>query len=331
MNNNTVIIPIASGKGGVGKSIITANLAVSLANSGYSVVAVDMDLGGSNLYSYLGMENRYHGIGDYLNSKKGKLTDYLVQTEFPNLRFLAGERRITFMANLGHAQKLKLIAEIKNIQADYILLDLGAGTTFNTLDYFDFSKNGIVVSTFEKPSIINTLSFIKNFIYRIIIKSIKQNQKVATNINKAYKNAVGDELLLISEIIEIIEKTDESLALKIKDICNSYHPRIIFNKGEIPEELEIINQLEIVVKKILSIDLCFFGFIFEDADVKKSINQGQVLIDKFPECKASKGINDIADRIVRYNGKDLTNSSELLKKDTIRKFEMWNLEMAREL
>jgi len=119
MNNNTVIIPIASGKGGVGKSIISANLAISLANLGHSVVAVDLDLGGSNLYSYLGMDNKYHGIGDYLNSKRGKLSDYIVQTDFENLQFLAGERRITFMANMPHAQKIKLIGEIKNIEADY--------------------------------------------------------------------------------------------------------------------------------------------------------------------------------------------------------------------
>ena len=57
MDNKSVIIPVASGKGGVGKSIVTANLAVSLANSGYSTVAVDLDLGGSNLHSYLGLLN----------------------------------------------------------------------------------------------------------------------------------------------------------------------------------------------------------------------------------------------------------------------------------
>jgi flagellar biosynthesis protein FlhG len=324
MNNNTIIIPIASGKGGVGKSIITANLAISLANLGHSVVAVGLDLGGSNLYSYLGLENKYHGIGDYLNTKQGKLTDYLVQTDFANLRFLAGERRITFMANLPHAQKLKLISEIKNIQSDYILLDLGAGTTFNTLDYFDFSRNGIVISTFEKPSILNTLSFIKNFIYRVIIKETRQNHKVSSDINKAYKNAVGDELLLISEIIDIINKTDQALALKVKDTCNSYHPRIIFNKGEHPDNLEIISQLQNVVKKILSIDLCFFGFIFEDVNVKLSTNKSEVLLNQYPDCIASRGIKDIAKRIIKFNSKDIPNSNELLRKDTLAKFELWN-------
>jgi flagellar biosynthesis protein FlhG len=62
-----VIIPIASGKGGVGKSFLTANLAMALAAMGHRVIAVDLDLGGSNLHTFLGLANRYPGIGDFIN------------------------------------------------------------------------------------------------------------------------------------------------------------------------------------------------------------------------------------------------------------------------
>jgi flagellar biosynthesis protein FlhG len=323
MNNNSVIIPIASGKGGVGKSIITANLAISLANSGYSVVAIDLDLGGSNLYSYLGLNNKYPGIGDYLNSKKGKLADYLVQTNSPNLLFLAGEHRSTFMANIPFAQKVKLINEIKKIQADYILLDLGAGTNFNTLDYFDFSKNGFVITTFDIPSIFNSLTFIKNFIHRVLLKEIKQNHKLTSDIKKTYKNADGDEFLSITEIIDIIRKVDTALALKISDLITSYHPRIIFNRGEHPDNLKNISPLQQYAKKNLSLDLCFFGFIFEDNYAKISSGNGIALLDKYPDCVASRGINAIANRIVKYNNKEIPNSDKLLKKDTLEKFKLW--------
>ncbi len=327
MNNNPIFIPIASGKGGVGKSIITANLALSLANSGHSVVAIDLDLGGSNLYSYLALGNKYPGIGDYLTSKKGKLKDYLIRTNFENLQFLAAEHRIAFMANIAHAQKVKLINEIKNIQADYILLDLGAGTTFNTLDYFDFSKNGIVITTFEKPAIFNTLSFIKNFIHRVALKEAKQNHKLNLEINKAYKNIVGDEFLKINDIIEIIEQIDPELALKITDLCKSYHPRIIFNRGTHPDQLEVINHLQPSIKRNLSVELCFFGFLFEDVSVNLSSNKGSVLLDEYPECIASKGINEIAKRIAKFNNKVIPNSSDLLIKDTQEKFELWNSDL----
>jgi flagellar biosynthesis protein FlhG len=85
------IIPVASGKGGVGKSVITANLSVSLAEKGCRVVAVDLDLGGSNLHTCLGLDNNNPGIGDYLRAHYGDLDELLVDTYHPNLKFLAGD------------------------------------------------------------------------------------------------------------------------------------------------------------------------------------------------------------------------------------------------
>ncbi len=85
---NPTIIPVAAGKGGVGKSFLTANLAIALAELGHSTIAVDMDLGGSNLHSFLGMQNRYPGIGDYLQARLGSLETLLVPTRVPHLSFL---------------------------------------------------------------------------------------------------------------------------------------------------------------------------------------------------------------------------------------------------
>ncbi len=61
MKRKTQIIPIASGKGGVGKSLISANISIGLAMMGYSTVVIDLDFGGSNLYTYLGFSNKHLG------------------------------------------------------------------------------------------------------------------------------------------------------------------------------------------------------------------------------------------------------------------------------
>jgi len=324
MDSKPFFIPIASGKGGVGKSILAANLAVALANSGHSVVAIDLDLGGSNLYSYLGLENIYPGIGDYLVSKKGKLKDYLVHTNIPNLQYLAADHRITFLANISYAQKVKLINEIKNIRADYIVIDLGAGTTFNTLDYFDFSNNGLVITTFEKPAILNTLSFIKNFIHRVALKEIKQNNTINADIRKAYKSKTGEDSLTINDIINIVDKVDAAMASKIVNITRSYQPRIIFNRGEHPDQLEVINHMQRSIKKYLSVDLCFFGFLFEEDSNKLSSSQSSVLLKRYPDSNLSKGIIEISRRLVKFNHKIIPNSSDLLINDTVEKFELWS-------
>ncbi len=324
MLEKATIIPIASGKGGVGKSMLTANLAISLADEGYSTVAVDLDLGGSNLYSHLGLKNINPGIGDHLNNKKGTLNDYLVNTDFFNLKFLPGDGKTAFMANMPHAQKMKLIREIKNIEADFILLDLGAGTSFNTLDYFRLANDGIIVTTFEKPSIMNTLSFLKNFVFRIVQKEVGRNTLLSGKLKEIYKKADQGNSLYVDSVIKLIKETDADLAIRIEEQCNACFPRIIFNKGEYPDDLDVSDHLEKVVDKILSIELCFFGFVFYDENVRKATKNNKVLLKEFPESIASLGIKNIAKRVVKFNNQRIANSSELLKKDTVKNYELWS-------
>lgn len=73
-NPEGVIIPVASGKGGVGKTFVSANLAIALAEMGHRVIAVDLDLGGSNLHAFFGLSNRYPAISRAL-ALQGVKTD----------------------------------------------------------------------------------------------------------------------------------------------------------------------------------------------------------------------------------------------------------------
>ena len=112
-----------------------------------------MDLGGANLHSFMGLSNRFPGIGDFLKARRAELEEMLIPTENPNLQFLAGDGMTPFMANIPYAQKIRLISRIIKLQAEYILLDLGAGTSFNTLDFFRLSRHGLVVTTPEYPAV----------------------------------------------------------------------------------------------------------------------------------------------------------------------------------
>ena len=160
MNTSPTFIPVASGKGGVGKSFLTANLAIALAERGHQTIAVDLDLGGSNLYSFLGLPNRFPGIGDFIKTKGGEISDFLVSTDISNLKFLPGDGKTPFMANITYAQKIKLISQLKNLTADYILLDQASGSAYNTLDFFSITPISMVVTTPEYPAVMNMMIFL---------------------------------------------------------------------------------------------------------------------------------------------------------------------------
>ena len=258
-----ILIPIAGGKGGVGKSFLTANLGIALAQLGYSTLAVDMDLGGANLHSYLGLPNDYPGVGDYLKNRELPLTDLIIPTSVPNLTFLPGDGRIPFMANITHAQKMHLLAQLNRLPAQYILLDLGAGSAFNTLDLFGISPKGIMVTTPELPAIMNMLVFLKSFIFRVIERASRKHFKIAELLSERYNHPFSEASGSMASLQTEIASLDPEMGRKVKVICERYCPRIIFNMGEHPEELEFLPKVERSLQQ-LSMHAEYFGFIFSD-------------------------------------------------------------------
>ena len=139
------IYSIGGGKGGVGKSFISANLGALFAQRGKKVVLIDLDLGASNLHTLLGIKDAKSGINSFLNKTVKELESVAVPTNLSNLFLISSMHCSMEIANLFYAQKLKIINAIKKLPFDYILLDLGNGTNFNNLDFFLTSKEGIFI------------------------------------------------------------------------------------------------------------------------------------------------------------------------------------------
>ena len=157
---------IGGGKGGVGKTLITANFAITLAKAGATVTLVDLDLGGANLHTCLGVEQTAHTLTDLFSPDVKNFAQLASPTNIPNLSLISGAQDSLNVANLPHAQKQKLLNKLKQLPSDYIILDLGAGTSYNTLDFFLAADVGILVVLPEPTSIENAYRFIKSAFYR---------------------------------------------------------------------------------------------------------------------------------------------------------------------
>ena len=321
MEQEKIIIPIAGGKGGVGKSLFVANLAISLAKLGQSTVAVDLDLGSSNLHTYLGMSNVNPGIGDFLKIKKIPLDDYLVDTQFENFKFLPGDGKTPFMANIPYAQKMRLIREIKKIDARYILLDLGAGSTFNTLDFFGMANAGIIISTFEYSAIMNVLMFLKNFILRKMRQMASSSRQASSLIDQLCKETSSDQALTAEYVITQIETIDPEIAKDIRKFCKNFRPRLVFNMGENPEELKVLDNLRATILERLSLETEYIGFIFSDSSVKKSVKEKVPLLTHYSDSLAAEGVESVARRIVNYWEAPIENSIEKLMSATQKAYD----------
>ena len=149
---------IGGGKGGTGKTFLSANLAIALSVERGDIVAIDADLGGPNLHTVLGVRENGRDLGDFVRNEVARLEDIALPTSFPGLRLIRGSENTLFLANLNHYRKLKLIRQIKSLPAKGVVIDLGTGSTYNTLDLFMTAYPGVLVVTPELTAVENASS-----------------------------------------------------------------------------------------------------------------------------------------------------------------------------
>ncbi len=152
---------VAGGKGGVGKSVVAANLAVAVARRGLRCLLVDADLGGGNQTTLFGVEAPRTTLEAFLQGDEKDLVKVATPTRFHGLSLIYATSDTVGSANPKHSQKQKFIRHLKKAEADVVILDLGAGTSFNTLDLFLSARVQIVVTTPELTAIQNAYGFIK--------------------------------------------------------------------------------------------------------------------------------------------------------------------------
>ena len=130
------ILPIGSGKGGVGKSLLATNLSIALAEAGRTVVLVDLDLGASNAHTMLGIRSVSRGIGTFLSVPRTSFEEIVLPTEYDGLSFIAGDAEMPGTAILKPAQKKRLVRRLESLPCDFMVLDLGPGAGATRWTFF---------------------------------------------------------------------------------------------------------------------------------------------------------------------------------------------------
>ena len=107
-----------------------------------------------------------------------RLEDTIIPTQLEDIGLICGADDLLGAANPTYSQKIRLLNQIEALPAQYILLDLGAGTAFNLLDFFNYSPGKIVLFSPQTTSLQNAYGFIKNALYRKISREFSKDEEI---------------------------------------------------------------------------------------------------------------------------------------------------------
>jgi flagellar biosynthesis protein FlhG len=299
------IIPVASGKGGVGKSLVSANLAIALAQAGRRVVLADLDLGASNLHLILGFKAYTHGLGTYLSGAKIRFEDIIYDTDYPNLRFIPGDSEIPGLANIAYRQKTQLAKRLLSIEdADYLILDLGAGTGANILDFFLLSGRGIVVTTPTLTATLNAYLFLKNAVFRLMWDSFKPKTKARALLESLKKDGASLQRAYIPEILGRVSELDPASRAAFDMRMRKLSPRLVLNMLEDPKDAEKAQKIRRSCREYLGMDLELLGIVYRDDMQDVALGSRIPIIRYKPQSILSQAVYRLADKLLSSEGDD---------------------------
>ena len=235
------VITVTSGKGGVGKTNITINLAIKLAQQGLKVIIIDADLGLSNIDIVFGIIPKYN-LSDVINYRKGILD--ILEEGSNGVRFISGGSGLQDLVKIDKNQLAHLLIELGKLdeEADIILIDTGAGLSDQVLSFIYAAKEVIIVTTAEPTAITDAYALIKIIAKKDKSKEIKllvnraENSIEATNIlNKLHDACLKFLGVSIRKLGYVSNDSNIPKAVKIQQ------PFVIsFEKTEAANDISLI-------------------------------------------------------------------------------------------
>jgi flagellar biosynthesis protein FlhG len=296
--NGKKLWSIGGGKGGVGKSIFTLGLGISLARLGNKVILLDADLGGANLHTLMGVRYPSYTLEDFLLKRVTNLEDIILDTQVADIGLICGADDILGGANITFAQKLRVLNQIESLPADFVLLDLGAGTSYNTLDFFNYSPGKIALFTGQATSLQNVYGFLKNALFRKISREFSKDEEILWLLYQTGSKDPEVKIDSITDLMAHLQRKDAAKGGDLGRVIQDFQVCLVVNMVKSDRDVKAAQIIQNVCGNFLDVSPQILGYIHYDQAIEDAVNQMVPFPLNVPKSRAAEEMQEVARIIV---------------------------------
>jgi flagellar biosynthesis protein FlhG len=340
------VVAIAGGKGGVGKSLVAANVGIFLATLGKRVILVDAAFGAANLHIFAGVPRPSRSISEAMIAGGPRLTELAVPTHVPGVKLIGGVYDPPWVSEPGPAMVQVIIRQLHQLPADWVVVDLGPGIASPALEIFLAADVQVVVAVPDPTSIELMHRFVKAAFLRSIdrrglahlAQAVSRDPRqleggspsaldvylgVATDRHGAVRNEspgsseAGDAGEASPEVLAqpIDERTVQPDELdELRAAILGFSPHLVINSARSKSDMELGRAVASAARRRLGTPIRYLGHLEYDEAVWASVRRRRPLLIEHPETRIAKCFERVARAIMAV--RPATSDGEVLPSDS---------------
>ncbi len=285
----TITISVGSGKGGTGKSMVIANIAMLLAKAGRRVCVIDLDVGGADIHILYGLFEPDRTLTDFITRKTEDINTLIHTLNFYGIQLIPGTGDTLHTANMSFQAKKRILRSLATIDTDVLLIDVGAGTNYHALDFFMFADIQICVTSPEPTSIMDFYTFLQLATIRKALGSFLSMGEVGRTLRETKFDS-------LSEVFSMAESIQDGARAKAQLALTNFNPLLVVNKVGSGAKINLL-KLRKLASKYLGIYLPDLGEIPYDETVDEALRAYMPVAEFAPDCPASLALSKTSEKL----------------------------------
>jgi len=287
---------LAGGKGGVGRSLLAANLGIQLARAGRRVVLVDLDLQGSNLQTYLGYQRLPRALSDFASGKVALLSELACETPTTHLRIIGGLQRGDLRDD-PVAFVRQVVEQFSTLSADHVIVDCGSGRWPATVTTFAEATVGILVTTPEPAALESVYLFAESYLRWCLVRALT-GEAMAAIQDRLKAAGLDPSRLSFRHFMTRLRTIDPAARDAIAALIRRTRLELLLNqvRGDVDEEAAAC--LASGFRKLFGIPLATGGMIEHDLSILQAVQKRRPLSQQYPNAASTKEISRAAARLL---------------------------------